>query len=231
MAAVRARWPVRCRRGASALVARSTNGTKGGFELRREPPSAVAPLADLPELTARKAVQYRPRLMSAIVVVTTVGTEDQANVVARELVARRQAACVNIIPGARSVYRWKGKISTDGEWMLVIKTLAEEFDGVAATIHELHDYELQLRHEGESRRVYTGRRPEAHVSGLPDGRYELGLPDDEALWQDVRVYSLRRLPGDDASCLSLATPGPPRLLGVDPAAFSARGASCPERPR
>ncbi|MCB1055835.1 MAG: divalent-cation tolerance protein CutA [Acidobacteria bacterium] len=80
--------------------------------------------------------------MSAIVVVTTVGTEDQANVVARELVARRQAACVNIIPGARSVYRWKGKISTDGEWMLVIKTLAEEFDGVAATIHELHDYEL-----------------------------------------------------------------------------------------
>src|ERR687893_504417 len=72
--------------------------------------------------------------MQAIVVVTTVGTEEQAYLIAREIVARRQAACVNVLPGIRSVYRWKGKICKDGELLLVIKTLAEEFEGVSATI-------------------------------------------------------------------------------------------------
>jgi periplasmic divalent cation tolerance protein len=80
--------------------------------------------------------------MRAIVVVTTVGTEEQANLIAREMIARRQAACVNILPGVRSIYRWKGKICKDGELMLVIKTLEGEFEGVAATIRELHSYEL-----------------------------------------------------------------------------------------
>ena len=82
------------------------------------------------------------RPMRAIVIVTTVGTEDQANLLARELIARRQAACVNVVPGVRSTYRWKGKICTDGEMMLVVKTLDGEFDAVAATIRELHTYEL-----------------------------------------------------------------------------------------
>jgi len=80
--------------------------------------------------------------MGAIVVVTTVGTEEQANALAREIVARRQAACVNIVPGVRSVYRWKGKICQDGELLLVIKTQAGEFDGIAETIREIHSYEL-----------------------------------------------------------------------------------------
>jgi periplasmic divalent cation tolerance protein len=80
--------------------------------------------------------------MRAIVVVTTVGTEEQAYLIAREIVARRQAACVNIIPGIRSIYRWKGKICKDGELLLVIKTLEGEFEGVTATIRELHSYEL-----------------------------------------------------------------------------------------
>jgi len=80
--------------------------------------------------------------MRAIVVITTVGTEEQANLIAREIVARRQAACVNIFPGIRSIYRWKGKICKDGELLLVVKTMENEFDGVAATICELHSYEL-----------------------------------------------------------------------------------------
>jgi periplasmic divalent cation tolerance protein len=80
--------------------------------------------------------------MRAIVVVTTVGTEEQANLIAREIVARRQAACVNIVPGIRSIYRWQGKICKDGELLLVIKTLEDEFEGIAATIRELHNYEL-----------------------------------------------------------------------------------------
>ncbi|MDP9121269.1 MAG: divalent-cation tolerance protein CutA [Acidobacteriota bacterium] len=80
--------------------------------------------------------------MRAIVVVTTVGTEEQANLIAREIIARRQAACVNIVPAIRSIYRWKGKICKDGELLLIAKTLEQEFDGVAATIRELHSYEL-----------------------------------------------------------------------------------------
>lgn len=80
--------------------------------------------------------------MSAIVVVTTVGDENEANVLARELVCRRHAACVNIIPGVRSIYRWQGKICRDGEYMLVAKTMADEFEAVSSTIKEIHSYEL-----------------------------------------------------------------------------------------
>ncbi|MEM8963084.1 MAG: divalent-cation tolerance protein CutA [Acidobacteriota bacterium] len=78
----------------------------------------------------------------AIVVVTTVGDEEQANLIARELVSRRHAACVNMIFGVKSVYRWQSKICRDSELMLVVKTLASEYDAVAATIRELHRYEL-----------------------------------------------------------------------------------------
>lgn len=80
--------------------------------------------------------------MDAIVVITTVGGEEEANRLARELLERRQAACVNQLPGVRSSYRWEGKICRDTEILLVIKTLAREFDAVAATIRELHSYDL-----------------------------------------------------------------------------------------
>jgi periplasmic divalent cation tolerance protein len=80
--------------------------------------------------------------MGAIVVVTTVGDEEQALLIAREMVARRHAASVNVVPGLRSVYRWQGKICRDSEYLLLIKTLDEEYEAVAATIRELHSYEL-----------------------------------------------------------------------------------------
>lgn len=80
--------------------------------------------------------------MKAIVVVTSVGTEEQAIVIARALVNRRQAACVNILPGIRSVYRWKGEVCQDEEFLLVVKTRDAEYDAVAATIQELHTYDL-----------------------------------------------------------------------------------------
>ncbi len=80
--------------------------------------------------------------MDVIVVLTTVGTEEQANLISRELVERRQACCVNIIPGIRSVYRWQGKICRDGELMLLIKSNESEFSAVTETIRELHTYEV-----------------------------------------------------------------------------------------
>jgi periplasmic divalent cation tolerance protein len=80
--------------------------------------------------------------MGAVVVVTSVGDEEQALVIARELVARRLAACVNVVPGMRSIYRWQGEICQDGEHLLLVKTLADEYPAVAAAIRELHSYEL-----------------------------------------------------------------------------------------
>lgn len=80
--------------------------------------------------------------MGALVVVTTVGTEEQANLIARELVCRRHAACVNIVPGLRSVYRWQGKVCRDTEFMLIVKTQESEYAAVEGAIRELHSYEL-----------------------------------------------------------------------------------------
>jgi periplasmic divalent cation tolerance protein len=80
--------------------------------------------------------------MSAIVMVTTVGDEEQGNLIARELIVRRQAACVNMVSGVKSFYRWRGKICRDAEYLLIIKTLAAEHDAVTATIQELHSYEV-----------------------------------------------------------------------------------------
>ncbi|MEM9290509.1 MAG: divalent-cation tolerance protein CutA [Acidobacteriota bacterium] len=95
-----------------------------------------------PGLTRSKRLEYGRPQMDAIVVVTTVGTEQQANHIAQELVARRHAACVNIIPGVRSFFRWQGRIRKDGELVLIIKTAAEEFESVRDVIHELLDYDL-----------------------------------------------------------------------------------------
>lgn len=80
--------------------------------------------------------------MGAICVVTTVGTEEQANLIARELVARRHAACVNVVPGVRSTYRWQGKICKDTELLLIVKTTSGEFPEVSDVIQELHSYDL-----------------------------------------------------------------------------------------
>lgn len=80
--------------------------------------------------------------MGSIVVVTTVGTEEEANLLAQELVGRRHSCCVNIIPIHRSVYRWQGKICSDSEYMLVIKAVESEYEAIESAIKELHSYEL-----------------------------------------------------------------------------------------
>jgi periplasmic divalent cation tolerance protein len=80
--------------------------------------------------------------VQAILVVTTVGTEEEANLLAQELVERRHSCCVNILPVHRSVYRWQGKICTDSEFMLIIKGLESEYAAIEAAIKELHSYEL-----------------------------------------------------------------------------------------
>ena len=73
---------------------------------------------------------------------TSVGTEQQAVEISEELVARRLATCVNIVPCLRSIYRWKGRIASDSEYLLLVKTRVALFAAVAEAIRELHSYEL-----------------------------------------------------------------------------------------
>ena len=80
--------------------------------------------------------------MNGIIVLSTTGSDEIAQRIARALVESGDAACVNIIPAIRSIYRWQGKICEDGEWLLVIKTVASRFEAVRATIRKLHTYQL-----------------------------------------------------------------------------------------
>jgi len=77
-----------------------------------------------------------------ILVFTTAGSEKNAKNIAETLVQLRLAACVNIIPKLTSIYRWKEKIETAEEWLLIIKSNRELFDEVRDAIKKLHSYEL-----------------------------------------------------------------------------------------
>ena len=77
-----------------------------------------------------------------IIILSTAGSESEANKIANELVQRRLAACVNIVPQIQSVYRWQGKVETAEEYLLVIKTTKARSADVQAAIRELHSYDL-----------------------------------------------------------------------------------------
>jgi periplasmic divalent cation tolerance protein len=65
-----------------------------------------------------------------------------APAIARTLVDERLAACVNVVPGVRSVYSWKGETCDDAESILLIKTTAACASDLAARLKELHPYEV-----------------------------------------------------------------------------------------
>jgi len=77
-----------------------------------------------------------------ILVFCTSSTEKEAAQIAQTLVEREEAACVNIVPMIRSIYRWKGKISSETEQLLLIKTTQPLLEDVKKTVKELHSYEL-----------------------------------------------------------------------------------------
>ena len=76
------------------------------------------------------------------IVLSAVGSEQEAHKIAHILVKRRLAACVNILPHVQSIYRWKGEIESAQEWLLLIKTRADRFPAVRDVIGELHSYEV-----------------------------------------------------------------------------------------
>jgi len=77
-----------------------------------------------------------------IVVFSTCATEAEAERLARTLVEARIAACVTILPGARSVYRWQGAIETSAECLLMIKSSRALFESLRVALEKVHSYEV-----------------------------------------------------------------------------------------
>jgi periplasmic divalent cation tolerance protein len=77
-----------------------------------------------------------------VLILVTTNSQEEGLSIARALVDSRLAACVNIISGLRSIYRWKGKIWDEGEFLLLIKTRIALFGQVEDKIKEIHTYEV-----------------------------------------------------------------------------------------
>jgi len=80
--------------------------------------------------------------MNEILVFSTTDTPELAQKIASALVSSDEAACVNIIPGIRSIYRWEGKLCNESECLLIIKSTTEKFNAINARIHALHTYQV-----------------------------------------------------------------------------------------
>ncbi|MEO6260249.1 MAG: divalent-cation tolerance protein CutA [Thermoanaerobaculia bacterium] len=80
--------------------------------------------------------------MKPVLVLTTVHAAFDAAALARELVEMRLAACVNILPGFRSIYRWEGKVEEEGEQLLLIKTAEGRVDELRRQLLTRHPYDL-----------------------------------------------------------------------------------------
>jgi periplasmic divalent cation tolerance protein len=73
---------------------------------------------------------------------TTAPSAEVGARLARTVVEERLAACVNLVPGIRSIYRWAGAVQEDDEVLLLIKTRQDRVDALSRRVHELHPYEL-----------------------------------------------------------------------------------------
>jgi periplasmic divalent cation tolerance protein len=77
-----------------------------------------------------------------LVTLTAAGSEEEAARIGKILVEERLAACVNILPDVRSIYRWKNAVCDEREWILVIKGRRSLFKRLKDRILELHSYDL-----------------------------------------------------------------------------------------
>ncbi len=77
-----------------------------------------------------------------IVVLSTCSSEDEARRIAAELVEKQLAACVNLVPQIRSIYRWKGAVEDSAEVLMVIKSNRKLFEKIREEIARQHSYEV-----------------------------------------------------------------------------------------
>lgn len=78
----------------------------------------------------------------ARIVLTTVSSREEATRIARALVEERVAACVNIVGGVDSIYRWQGAVEEAAEVLLLIKTTVEKLEVLEAAVRRLHSYDV-----------------------------------------------------------------------------------------
>jgi periplasmic divalent cation tolerance protein len=83
-----------------------------------------------------------PPKTDAVVVMTTVATADEAVALVRALLERRLVACGTVLPAARSLYRWEGKVADEHEVVVLLKTRATRVESLGAAFRELHPYKV-----------------------------------------------------------------------------------------
>lgn len=81
-------------------------------------------------------------MQDALVVLVTAPTSEKAAEIARALVEERLAACGNVVPAIRSIYRWEGKVHEDAEALLVLKTTRGRFEALRDRVLALHPYDV-----------------------------------------------------------------------------------------
>ena len=81
-------------------------------------------------------------MTNKVVVLSTCGSPEEADKIARELVSQRLAACVSIVAGVRSLYQWKGALEDSQETLLLIKSTRELFPRLKSELSRLHSYEV-----------------------------------------------------------------------------------------
>ncbi len=94
------------------------------------------------EIIGRNAMARRTNQGEFALVLVTTGSQEEGQQIARALVDSGLAACVNIVPGLRSIYRWQGRIWDEGEFLLLIKTRMSLFERVEGKVKEVHSYEV-----------------------------------------------------------------------------------------
>ncbi len=78
----------------------------------------------------------------ALVVLTTVASDEEAVTLVRGLLDRRLIACGTLLPGARSLYRWQGKVADEREVVVMLKTRSACLDSLRTAFAELHPYKV-----------------------------------------------------------------------------------------
>jgi periplasmic divalent cation tolerance protein len=77
-----------------------------------------------------------------VIVFVTAASEQEAASIGRTLVEEGLAACANIIPQIRSIYRWKGEVRDERETLIIIKSREDLFERIRSRVKELHSYEV-----------------------------------------------------------------------------------------
>lgn len=85
---------------------------------------------------------HERQVREVVVVLSTAPDAETAGRLARTLVEEALAACVNVVPGVRSFYRWQGALHDDAEVLLVIKTCRDRLDALSERLRVLHPYAL-----------------------------------------------------------------------------------------